>query len=70
MISLITIDNETKTCVGLTAPKPPLHSCVEIDFLFGVRQDKSAKSNSEDRSPVITAEVSSAWRDLPFLTVC
>lgn len=40
--------------------KPPSHSCVEIDFLFGVYQDIIAQSESEDSSPVITAEVSFA----------
>lgn len=61
MISLITVvilDDKTKTCGGLTAPKPPSHSCVEIDFLCGVSQDKIVHSKSEDGSPVITAEVS------------
>lgn len=50
----------------LYSSKPPSHSRVWIDFLFGVAQDKIGRSNLEMSGLVITAEVKSATCDVLF----
>lgn len=73
LITVVVLDNKTKTWQGPIAPVfsilPDPHSRVEIDFLFGVAQDKISRSNPEMSGPVITAEVKFASRDVPFSTV-
>lgn len=59
LITVVVLHNKIKIWQGLIAPifsiLPDLHSRVEIDFLFGVAQDKISRSDPEMSGPVITA---------------